>query len=447
MDFAGLPPEINSARMYSGPGSGPMMAAAAAWDGLASELQSSAAAYSAAISGLTAGAWLGPASQLMAAAAAPYAAWMASTAIQAGQAGAQAKAAAGAYEAAFAMTVPPPVVAANRSQLLMLVATNILGQNAAAIAATEAQYAEMWAQDVAAMESYASSAAAASTLTPFTQPPQTSNTAAAANQANALAQAAAAAAGGGRKSLTFIELGEFGGLDALVAAGVGLGATNTSLSATNLGRQFNRDAIADAKGSAKPEGGDGGGGISGGAGSGLGIPGLGGGSSDGTGLRSATAPSGSATARSGAVVTASAGRAPTVGTVSVPPSWAVPPEIRQLARTLPMNGAPPIVMQDGAENPYTGMALAGLLGTGLGGIAARGGSANVTVPKPGVNFPAATKAPNPAANIPTIPTPSIATIPTAGSLADANVAASLAATLAAIPGATIVVIPPPPASQ
>ena len=146
------------------------------------------------------------------------------------------------------------------------------------------------------------------------------------------------------------------------------------------------------------------------------------------------------------MVTASAGRAPTVGTVSVPPSWAVPPEIRQLARTLPMNGAPPIVMQDGAENPYTGMALAGLLGSGLGGIAARGGSTNVTVPKPGVKFPVATKAPNPAANIPAIPTPSIATIPT-GSLADANIAASLAATLAAIPGATIVVIPPPPASQ
>ena len=33
MDFAFLPPEINSGRMYDGPGSGPMLAAAAAWDG------------------------------------------------------------------------------------------------------------------------------------------------------------------------------------------------------------------------------------------------------------------------------------------------------------------------------------------------------------------------------------------------------------------------------
>jgi PPE-repeat protein len=38
MDFGMLPPEINSARMYTGPGVGPMLAAAAAWDGLAAQL-------------------------------------------------------------------------------------------------------------------------------------------------------------------------------------------------------------------------------------------------------------------------------------------------------------------------------------------------------------------------------------------------------------------------
>ena len=41
--------------------------------------------------------------------------------------------------------VPRPVIAANRAQLAALVATNILGQNAPAIAATEAQYGQMWA--------------------------------------------------------------------------------------------------------------------------------------------------------------------------------------------------------------------------------------------------------------------------------------------------------------
>ncbi|EUA29925.1 PPE family protein [Mycobacterium xenopi 4042] len=58
MDFAMLPPEINSGRIYAGPGSGPLVAAAEAWDGLAAELHSAANAYQSVISGLTAGLWL-----------------------------------------------------------------------------------------------------------------------------------------------------------------------------------------------------------------------------------------------------------------------------------------------------------------------------------------------------------------------------------------------------
>ena len=56
----------------------------------------------------------------------------------------------------------------------MLVATNVIGQNAAAIAANEAQYGEMWAQDAAAMYGYAGSSAAATTVQPLTPPPETS---------------------------------------------------------------------------------------------------------------------------------------------------------------------------------------------------------------------------------------------------------------------------------
>lgn len=107
MDFGALPPEINSARMYFGPGSGPMLAAAAGWDGLAADLYSAATSYSSVISGLAGGPWLGPASASMAAAAATFGAWMTATAAQAEQTAAQARAAAAAYEAAFAMTVPP----------------------------------------------------------------------------------------------------------------------------------------------------------------------------------------------------------------------------------------------------------------------------------------------------------------------------------------------------
>ena len=195
IDFAALPPEINSARMYSGPGSGPMLAAAAAWNTMAAEMRSAAASYDSVVAELTSTDWFGPSSVSMLAAAAPYVDWLSTTATQAEQAGAQANAAATAYESALAMTVPPMVVAANRAELAMLVATNVFGQNTPAIAATEAQYMEMWAQDGAAMNGYASSSDVASQLTPFNSPQSTANAGAAAGQANAVSQAANMPAG------------------------------------------------------------------------------------------------------------------------------------------------------------------------------------------------------------------------------------------------------------
>ncbi len=195
MDYAALPPEVNSARMYAGPGSGPMLAAASAWDGLAAALQSAASSYQSELAALTAGPWLGPSAGLMAAAAAPYVMWTRVSAAQAEQAANQAAAAAAAYETAFAETVPPPVIAANRSLLLALIATNIFGQNTPAIATTEAQYAEMWAQDAVAMYGYAAASALATVLTPFSPPPRSTNQGGASAQAAAVAQAAATPAG------------------------------------------------------------------------------------------------------------------------------------------------------------------------------------------------------------------------------------------------------------
>lgn len=191
LDFGALPPEINSGRMYVGAGSAPLLTAAAAWDELAAELQATAASYNSTIETLAAGPWTGPSSMAMAAAAAPYVAWIHATGAQAEEAGAQAKLAALAYEAAFAATVPPPVIAANRTLLATLIATNILGQNTPAIAATEAQYMEMWAQDAAAMYAYAASSATASQLAPFTEPPQTTNESAGPMQAAAVTQSGA----------------------------------------------------------------------------------------------------------------------------------------------------------------------------------------------------------------------------------------------------------------
>jgi PPE-repeat protein len=113
---------------------------------------------------------------------------------EAEQTATQAKTAAAAYEVAFAATLPPPVITANRALLMALVATNLFGQNTPAIAATEAPYAEMWAQDGAAMYGYAGMSASATTLTPFTPPPQSSNPRGLDGQAAALAQGTATSA-------------------------------------------------------------------------------------------------------------------------------------------------------------------------------------------------------------------------------------------------------------
>jgi len=166
MNFSVLPPDITSVQMHGGAGSGPMLAAAAAWDGLASELDSAANSFSSVTSGLATQGWQGPASQAMVAAAAPYAGWLKTAAAQASGAATQAQSVAGVFESALAATVHPAVVAANRSNLVSLVMSNLFGQNAPAIAATEGQYEEMWAQDVAAMVGYhAGASAAAAQLT------------------------------------------------------------------------------------------------------------------------------------------------------------------------------------------------------------------------------------------------------------------------------------------
>jgi PPE-repeat protein len=191
LDFGLLPPEVNSGRMYSGPGPGPLLAASEAWDGLAAELGFAASGYGAAIAELTSNSWVGPTSTAMISAVTPYIDWMSTTAAQAEETANHARAAVAAYEAAFAMTVPPPAIAANRALLAALVATNFLGQNTPAIMMTEALYVEMWAQDAAAMYGYAGASVVALQVTPFVEPPQTTTDDGTSSQADAVAKAAA----------------------------------------------------------------------------------------------------------------------------------------------------------------------------------------------------------------------------------------------------------------
>jgi PPE-repeat protein len=217
-DFGAFPPEVNSAKMYAGPGSGSMLAAAATWNGLASELRSQAANYRSIVSNLTGENWQGRASTAMAAAAARYTSWMDTTAAAAEQTAGQAQAAAAAYEAAYGMTVPPAVIAANRIQLASLIATNVLGQNGPAIAATEAQYGQMWAQDAAAMYGYAAQSATAANVPSFTAAPQTTTTGALAGQAATTAQSTGSSAQAALSQLTSTVPGTLQGMAAPTAS-------------------------------------------------------------------------------------------------------------------------------------------------------------------------------------------------------------------------------------
>ena len=194
-DFAAQPPELISAKIYSGPGAESLQSAASAWDGLSNELQSTAANFQSVISGLISGDWTGPSSEAAAAAAAPFVSWLSTTAGQAEQTASQARAAVSAYETALSATVPPAEIAANRTQLVSLLQGNIFGQYNAAIAALEAEYAQFWAQDVAAITGYSGSSQAATTgLGSFTEAPQTTNDSGQAAQAAATTAAGAAAA-------------------------------------------------------------------------------------------------------------------------------------------------------------------------------------------------------------------------------------------------------------
>ena len=228
MDFGIYPPEINSGRMYTGPGSGPMLAAAQVWGSLADELYTAASGYQSVVSELTSGSWSGPSSAAMGAAAGSYVEWLSATAAQAEETAAQARTAAAAYEAAFASTVPPPEIAANRSLLAVLVATNFLGTNTPAIAATEAQYAEMWAQDAVAMYGYAGSSAAATVLTPFNSPNQNTDPGGTASQGAAVSQATSTSAGNVQSAVSSIQQAFSAVPNALTSASTS--AQSTSLS-------------------------------------------------------------------------------------------------------------------------------------------------------------------------------------------------------------------------
>jgi PPE-repeat protein len=414
MDFGSYPPEINSGRMYTGPGAAPMLTAAEAWDGLAAELHSAANSYQSVVSGLTAGPWQGPSSASMAAAAASYVAWLNATAVQAEETATQAKSAAAAYQAAFASTVRPPMVAANRSQLMTLVATNLFGRNAQAIAANEAQYAEMWAQDAAAMYGYAASSASATSFTPFTPPQQNTNPGGSTAQAAAASQAAGTSAGNAQSTVSSIQQAFSsvpGALQSLATGAAAPAQTDPLSTLSNLIAIF-----LDAPAAIATFGADIPFGTLGvvalpldiiGAGTGLhtddivsGWNGQQGWPEQGPApvkpfpapllnLPAGTVPPPS--------LTADLGEANTVGALSVPPTWTVAtPAVKPISYTLPalsettVSATAAPAVEAGSGSTLSEMALAGMAGRAMAGTVGTGVSRGASKGPKGARAPART---------------------------------------------------------
>jgi PPE-repeat protein len=168
MCFARVPPEINSGRMYYGPGSATMEAAAVAWEQLAAKLSEAAAWYRAATSKPTAES--GPAAITIRRSIAPYVEWLDTAATNAAHTARQAEAVVAGHRSALAELVSPQVINANRAQRSSLAAKNFLGQVGPIIADADADYERMWVSAAEAMYAYARTCADASQLTPFSAP-------------------------------------------------------------------------------------------------------------------------------------------------------------------------------------------------------------------------------------------------------------------------------------
>ncbi|CCK59220.1 PPE family protein [Mycobacterium canetti] len=190
MDFTIFPPEFNSLNIQGS--ARPLLVAANAWKNLSNELSYAASRFESEINGLITS-WRGPSSTIMAAAVAPFQAWIVTTASLAELVADHISVVAGAYEAAHAAHVPLPVIETNRLTRLALATTNIFGIHTPTIFALDALYAEYWSQDGEAMNLYAAMAAAAARLTPFSPPAPIANPGALAGRLAALAHAPHAA--------------------------------------------------------------------------------------------------------------------------------------------------------------------------------------------------------------------------------------------------------------
>ncbi|RFD26002.1 PPE family protein [Mycobacterium uberis] len=169
-DFIAQPPEVNSALLHCGVGSAPMLAAAAAWEGLSDDLAAAAEEVAETVIEAVPASFAGPTSEAVARRTLSYVNWLNSTATCAEQTANQLNVAANAYETAYQTMVPPLTVYVNLVQTKVLQALNWFGQFSSSIADKEAEYNEMWSRNAEAMMAYRDAVLEGTARTPEFEP-------------------------------------------------------------------------------------------------------------------------------------------------------------------------------------------------------------------------------------------------------------------------------------